>query len=422
MKIAILGGGFTGLAAAYHLSRKGHDVTILEKAPVLGGLAVGFKNENWAWYLERAYHHLFSNDRDILKLAEDVGFDKIFFKSLETDSLYSIGNNYRIIPLDSPQDLLRFPSLSLIDKIRAGIVLGFLKLSPFLKSYEKKTAQEFIQKYMGARVWNILWKDLFRKKFGKYEGNILTSFFWARIKKRTPNLGYIEGGFQTLIDHLEIKLSQMGVKIKKDMAIHKVQQKGERFLLNSDLYDAVVSTLPSIVLSKVTADIFPDKYLTRFKKLKSLHAVVLIIESQDKFLDKTYWLNICTDKVPVMGIMQHTNLVDKKHYGGNNILYVANYVDSNDPLFTMSDQEIFEYYLKQLKKINPKFKVEGSKFYVFRGPFAQPIFDRDFLKNKPDFKTPVKNFYIANLDMTYPYDRGTNYAVKLGREVSELIG
>ncbi len=54
-------------------------------------------------------------------------------------------------------------------------------------------------------------------------------------------------------------------------------------------------------------------------------------------------------------------------------------------------------------------------------PRHAEIFDKEFLKNKPDFETPLKGFYIANLDMTYPYDRGTNYAVALGKKVVELL-
>jgi len=29
--------------------------------------------------------------------------------------------------------------------------------------------------------------------------------------------------------------------------------------------------------------------------------------------------------------------------------------------------------------------------------------------------------FVANMDMTYPYDRGTNYAVKLGKDVSGFV-
>ncbi len=426
MKIAVLGGGFAGISASFYTAKEGHKVTLFEKEPQLGGLAVGFKQSNWDWFIEKAVHHWFTNDLDMQSFAKEIGFNKIIFKTPLTASLY---DNSRIIPLDSPQDLLKFPYLPMYDKLRAGLVLTFIKLSPFFSFYERETAQEFLRKTMGGRAWEALWKDLFRKKFGKYAGNIVASFIWARIKKRTRKLGYPEGGFQKLLDQAEKKINELKVEIKKGIAVEKIERKGEKFIVHTSegvaTFDAIISTLPTPILIKLTEQVFPKNYLENLKGIKYQHAISLIIESKEPFLEKAYWINMADPSNPIMGIFQHTNFMDKKHFAGNHILYVGNYVDFDDPLVKMSDKEILDYYLPHLKKINPQFVNslirESFNYFVFKGPFAQPIFDKDFLKRKPDFETPVKNFFIANLDMTYPYDRGTNYAVKLGREVAKLV-
>ena len=450
MKVAILGGGFTGMTAAYYLAKKGHEVKLLEKEKVLGGLAVGFKQPNWDWYLERAYHHLLDSEDDILNFAKEIGFADIIFKETKTSSLYEVlrhpelvsesdfmgipeqvrddpakgGTDYRIFPLDSPQDLLRFPLLSYPEKIRAGIVLAFLKFSPFLTLYEKHTAQEFLKKTQGKRVWEVLWQELFRKKFGKYAENVVATFIWARIKKRAKKLGYIRGGFQTLINQIENQLINLGVKVLTDYEIKTIEKIYEGFKINgSEKFDTVISTLPTIIMVKLTQSVLPQDYLHRFFKLKYMHAVVLILETEKKILDKTYWLNICVDyeKLPLMFVGQHTNFIDKKYYGVKHIAYVGWYVEREDPLLKMNAKEVLNFCLPYLKKIAPNYSLLATNYFLFHGPFAQPIFDKDFIKNKPNFITPVKNFFIANLDMTYPYDRGTNYAVKLGKDVSDLI-
>jgi len=440
MRIAILGGGFTGLSASYYLAKKGHEVTIFEKEPVLGGLAVGFKSQGWDWYLERAYHHLLSSENEILDFADEIGFEGIFFKEPETASLYEISNfqfpiskqvpinksqitnnNFRTFPVDSPQKFLQFPLLSMPEKIRAGLVIAFLKASPFLSLYEKYTAEEFLKKSMGEHAWEVLWEDLFRKKFGKYTEKILASFIWARITKRAKRLGYIEGGFQTFIDYVENRVKGKGVRVKKAFTVNSLQKRGERFVVNDlEEFDSVISTLPTIIMSKLTSSIFSQNYLEKFTKLRYLHAVVLILETKQPILKDTYWLNVCTPKIPLMLIGQHTNFIDKKHYGGNHLVYIGWYLERDNPLFKMSKEEVVEYCSPHLNKVS-NFKLKIINSFLFYGPFAQPIFDRDFVKNKPDFITPVKNFYIANLDMTYPYDRGTNYAVKLGRDVAAML-
>jgi len=428
-KIAILGGGLTGLTTTFYLARKGYQVTVFEKEEVLGGLVAGFKQKNWDWYLEKTVHHLFANDGDILSFAKEIGFNKVFFKSPETASLFS---DLTIHPMDTPIDFLKLPYLGLFNKFRAGAVLAFLKLSPFFPFYEKTTSEEFLKKTMGKKTWNKLWQELFRGKFGIYAGNILASFIWARIKKRTKKLGYIEGGFQALIDYLVNQLTSLRVNVLTGYEIREIKKRGEKYLINNQLFDAVISTLPTPVLIKIGENIFPKNYLSRLKKIKYLHSLSLVLETDQPILKKTYWLNINTKEIPIMGIFQQTNFVDKKYYGGKHVTYIGWYVDDESEKLRMSNEELLKFVTPYLLKIfNFQFSIfknnvtnfqqQISNFYVFKSQYAQPIFNKEFLKNKPDFKTPLNNFFIANLDMTYPYDRGTNYAVKLGKEVSKFI-
>lgn len=440
MKIAILGGGITGLTAAYYLGKAGHEVTVIEKEKSLGGLASGFKGDKWDWSLERTYHHIFASDLDIINFAKEIGFDKFYFKSPETSSLFLNPKSeidFRIYALDTPLDLLKFPLLGLVDKLRAGLVIAFLKISPFLPMYKSMTSEDFLKKTMGIKVWNTLWQQLFRGKFGRYAGIISAVFIWTRINKRTKALGYVEGGFQHFIDYVENKLKGFAggrpagrqVNVLTGCEITKIVKQGSKFSLTylerssrigKENYDLVISTLPTPVMSKLTVNIFSQDYLKRFNNIKYLNAITLILETDKPILDKTYWLNICTDKIPFLILAQHTNFADKKNYNNKHLAYIGWYVSGDSKLLKMDKEEILKLVKPSLKKIqNSEFKIQNS--YLFKAAYAQPIFDLDYEKNMPTFITPVKNFFVANLDMTYPYDRGTNYAVKLGKLVSGLI-
>jgi protoporphyrinogen oxidase len=112
--------------------------------------------------------------------------------------------------------------------------------------------------------------------------------------------------------------------------------------------------------------------------------------------------------------------MDKEKYAGHHLLYIGNYIDDGDRLLTMTADETLALYLPHLQKLHPS-PFQVHKIYHFKAPYAQPIFDATFIQNKPDFVTSTSGFTIANLDMTYPYDRGTNYAVKLGNEAAEKV-
>ena len=122
-----------------------------------------------------------------------------------------------------------------------------------------------------------------------------------------------------------------------------------------------------------------------------------------------------------MAIVEHTNFMDKKHYNNEHLIYLGNYLDKDHKYFKMSGQQIFKIYSPFLKKINNNFEKDIIGIEAFKVPFAQPIIPVNYSKMIPEFKTPIKNVYLANMQQVYPWDRGTNYAVELGEKISEIV-
>src|SRR3989344_7696444 len=188
MKVGIVGAGFGGLSAAYYLAKQGVDVTVFESEENPGGLAVGFIQPKWKWTLEKHCHHWFTNDDSVLDLAKEIGQKVIIFRPKTSTFI-----NGEIDQLDSAFTLLLFNKLPFTERIRTGLTLAFLKYTSNWKLLEKITAKEFILKYMGKTSWEVLWEPLFEGKFHNFAGEISASWFWARIKKRTPSLAYPKG-------------------------------------------------------------------------------------------------------------------------------------------------------------------------------------------------------------------------------------
>lgn len=430
MKIVILGGGLTGLTAAYYLSETHKDITIIEREGKLGGLASGFKKSLWGWALERTYHHIFSNDSAILELSQRLQFEGFIFSTPTTASLFGGIHNYRIFPVDSPKDFLLLPEISLFAKLRAGFTVVFLKIAPFFSWYEKVSSAVFLKKTMGEEVWEKLWEQLFRKKYGKYAEKILTSFIWARIHKRTQKLGYPKGGFQAFIDTLATVILQRKISINTSCSVYSVKKEGKNYEVevkdkegNIKKYEAdvILSTLPYPISCNVMKGVLEGKYISEQSKRKYLYAINLILKTKKPILKNTYWLNVGAKDIPIMCIVQHTNFISSKEYGGDELCYVAWYVEEGSDLLKKNEKEMLDFVFPHLKNINPQLIDTPEVVGLFKAPYAQPIFDEEFVSIPRLFTTPAQNVFIANMDMTYPYDRGTNYAVQLGRDVSNFI-
>lgn len=432
MKIAIIGGGFTGLTAAYRLSQQGHDVTIFEKNRFLGGLAIGWKEPHWQWSLEAAYHHLFTNDHAILSLIEELGMkNNIIIKRPTTSTLYQ----NKMFQLDSPLSLLTFPGLPFIDRFRTGLFVAVMKLNPFWQPLEKLTSATLAKNVGGQNGWATIWEPLLTGKFGQYADSVAASWLWARIKKRTASLAYIEGGFQTLIDQLVTTIRNLGTNIVTECEIQTItKNKKGQFIVqfqtvktkktptdNTDTYDQLILTIPTPLIQKICSFI-PASYFTLPNQIPHLHAQVLVIESHKPLLKDVYWLNITDRTYPFLAVVQHTNYMDVSHYGGNQITYIGNYLPPNHPYLQLDKKALLKEFTPFLTKLNPQFKTIGTmNSFLFTAPYAQPVHQLNYSKKAPPLTTPIPNLFIANMDSIFPWDRGTNYAVELGEKVASLI-
>lgn len=421
MKIAIIGAGFSGLSAGFHLAKKNVDVTIFESGDKPGGLAVGFTQDKWKWYLEEYYHHFFTNDFSALNLAKEVRQEVVIKRPKA--STFIDGGAYQ---LDSPISLLTFNKLAVMDRLRTGGVLAFLKLTKNWKMLEKVTAKEFLIKWNGKKVWEVLWRPLFEKKFADYSDQIPASWFWARIKKRTTELAYPKGGFLAFAQKIEKVINTYNGNILYKNSVESVIKRGNMYELKSKgktyQFDKVICTLPTHQFIKITKDL-PKTYIDKLSKLSGIGAMNIILSLKNKFLDDdTYWLNVNSMHFPFVAVVEHTNFMDSKNYNNEHLLYVGNYLPANHKYFRMDVGQIVREFMPYLTTINPKFNKDWiNTGYLFKTPFAQPIVLKNYSEKIPDFKSPLKGLYLCNMQQVYPWDRGTNYAIENGKAVAEMV-
>jgi len=127
-------------------------------------------------------------------------------------------------------------------------------------------------------------------------------------------------------------------------------------------------------------------------------------------------------KWPFLVVVEQTNFIDKKYYGNKHVVYLGNYLEDRDNRLKMSDEELLEIFLPYLKKINSNFRKSWiTRKWKFQSPFAQPVFPVGYSKMVDGIKTDDPDYYVANMSMVYPWDRGVNFAVELGQKAAKMI-
>lgn len=423
MRIAIIGAGFTGLAAAYSLQKAGHQITVFEKDALPGGLAIGYKEKDWEWTLEKHYHHWFTNDTHVLDLAKEIGHEVIIKTPKSSFFIHD-----KLYQFDSPKAILSFVKLPLFDRIRmAGIFALLFRFNPLWQPLEKFKIDTILPFLIGKKAYTLLWKPQLVNKMGEYASSISLVWFWARIKKRTTSLAYPKGGFLAFAQKLAQTVETQGGKIlfnceiesltdKKTVSITVKENQRKKILE----FDRLIVSVPSYLFLKMAPSL-PESYKSSLVKLQGLSATNLVLRLKRPFFsDRTYWLSICEPDAPIMAIIEHTNFMEKTHYNNEHLVYVGNYAFTHDKL-TWDKKKILALYTPFLQRINPEFEKHLIDYSYFTAPFAQPIVPANYSRLMPKMTTPFPHVFLANIEQVYPWDRGTNYAVELGKKVAQLI-
>jgi protoporphyrinogen oxidase len=426
MKIAIIGAGYAGMSAAYDLIRARHAVTIFESADHPGGLASGFKEPHWDWSVEHFYHHWFASDQHMLGLIEELGLSrKVLFPRPYTVLLY----NGKWYPFDSIPQAILFPGLGWgLNKIRFGLVGLYLRLTNNWQALEKTTVDAWMRKWAGEKVYQMMWEPMLIGKFGPYYKEVNMAWFWARIHARTTKLGTYQGGFQAFADDFAAILEDLGVEIRYQTRVRHIEPAPGGGLTietesGSQDFDRVLSTTSPGLMAKL-APALPAAYLDGLLKLKHMGAVVMTLSLKHQLSEQGYyWFNIPKSAgFPFLAVVEHTNYVSPEHFGGDHILYCGDYLELGHEYFDLSDAELLERFIPGIQRINPAFERDWiNKFWVYRTQYAQPVPLLNHSQNIPAIQTPIPSLYFASMSQVYPWDRGTNFAVEIGRKAAAMM-
>lgn len=424
--VAVVGGGPMGLALAYRLAKAGVAVEVFEAGPVVGGMSASFDFEGLA--IERYYHFICTPDAPLFSLLDELGIaDKLRWTATRMGYYYA-GRLHR---WGDPIALLRFPHLSLWEKLRYGLFALAATRRNNWEDLDKRDAVSWISGWLGPRAYQRLWQSLFELKFYHFTSNLSAAWIWTRIRRvgrsryhlLKEKLGYMEGGSELIMNTLQEEIRRLGGKVH---LLHKVEEiriedgklMGLKTAEGERSFSQVVSTVPIPYAPKLMPGL-PEDLLTRYRSVNNV-AVVCIIAKLRRSVSENFWLNIVDERMDIPGLVEYTRLNPLS--GDEHVVYVPYYLPVDHPLYQEADEVFFEKVKRYLSMINPEIGEDDIlAMRASRYHHAQPVCEPGFRDKLPPIRLPVTGLYAADTAYYYPEDRGISESVDLGQQIAAMV-
>lgn len=413
-----------GLAAGYRAAKDGHEVDVLEAAPDPGGMAGHFDFDGLS--LERFYHFCCLTDHPTFELMKELGIeDKMVWRHTTMGyfdgALHSWGD---------PVSLLRYPSLSLWEKMRYGLFAFVCVRRSKWDAIEHESAKDWILRWCGKSIYARFWKPLFDYKFYEYADNVSASWIWTRIRRigrsrksmMEERLGYIEGGSVTLVNALVEGIKAHGGRVHLGTPAERVltadgRVSGVQTKQGTFAADVVISTAPTPMVNALVPEL-PEEWKQKYAAIHNIGVICVIFKLARK-VTPHFWVNISVPGVEIPGVIEFSNL---RNVGGDAIVYVPYYMPVTHEKFSWPDGRLLDEAFACLRQINPALGPEDVKATkVARLRYGQPICEPGFAAKIPPVQTPIAGLQIADTCYYYPEDRGIAESVRLGAAMARAV-
>ena len=429
-RIAVIGAGPMGLAAAYELARRGAQVTLLERDDRLGGMSahIDFAGTR----IERYYHFVCAPDQITFDWLREFGLEDRL-RWVETKmGFYFRGTLY---DWGGPVALLKFPGLTLLQKVRYGLHVMHAKSIADWRAHDAFSSTEWLQRWIGKDAYDVMWKPLFHYKFYELQDSLSAAWLGTRIKRvalsrkslSQEQLGYIEGGSEVLLDAIAARFRQLGGTIELQAEVQSVGVTGEgtarrvtgvRVAGEDRPFDAVISTIPLLYLSRLVPEL-PDDERAKVAAIRSVGVVCVLLKLARPFT-RNFWMNINDPRIQIPGLIEYSNL---NPLDGSTIIYAPYYMPQTHPKYARDAQAFIDETLGYMKLIRPDWNAgEVVAATASRYQYAQTVCSPGFHAALPPMRSALTGLFMADTSHYYPEDRSISESIRIGSHLADLAG
>lgn len=421
-KVAIIGGGFSGLAAAYLLAKEKIPVVVLEKENFLGGVAATTVLADGR-QIPSGYHHILSTDASLIATIDRLGLStRINWQRI---SLVANIDGERV-NLSSPLDILKLKRLPFFSRLRYCLFGARCLFKSDWQEWEGKSIEELIKKLTDEFILKEIFAPLVDIKFGLQPRQVDAAWLGQRLHNREAacNFGYIpkaswpaeicdafrkeienEGGEVVMNTELE------RIAVDKNKITKVITSRGKEIRTM-----AVLSTVPPPIIasiikkSKIYSQVIPE--LDRVKYISS-YSLIAGVPSKT-FPD--YW-TIALHPRKIFGACFNLSVLNNtllNNYDKSVINLFTNIPFNN---FKYTDREYVSMAEKELGELTGR-KVKFNWAVVNRLKYSSPIFDINYQKPRPKLS---ENLFLAGIYEAFPKLASTGSAIRTGEEAARGV-
>jgi oxygen-dependent protoporphyrinogen oxidase len=283
--LAVVGGGITGLVAAYSASIKGKKVLLLEKGPAFGGNIKTFRGNGYIF--EEGPQTILANNRAVFELLESLNLEPQ--EASPGSRKRYIYKNGKLVPIPlKPQEFFKTPLVGWKTKLKLPLELfkkpreGDFSVARFVREhfgeeFLKYFVQPFVSGIYAGDAEKLSLRYAFPKLYGlqKKHGSLLKAFLKSGKVAPEGKLISFRGGLKTLADTLAGKIRE---KLLSSPVI-SIEKRGGRYrIFTPDGFfetAAVALTVPAYEM----VSLFPELSLLKKIEYPPLAVVSLAFEN-----------------------------------------------------------------------------------------------------------------------------------------------
>merc|ERR1719217_974149 len=467
-KVAIIGGGLSGLSAAKYLSDAGHEPLVLEARDVLGGKVSAWQDEDGDW-IETGLHIFFGAYPNMMNLFSELDIEdrlqwKMYKMIFAMQELPGEFTTFDFVPgIPAPFNfglaiLLNQQMLSLPEKLQTAPALlpMLIKGQEFIDEQDELSVLDFMRKYgMPERINEEVFISM-AKALDFIDPDKLSMAVVLTAMNRFLNeddglqMAFLDGNQpDRLCEPMKGHIEARGGEIRTSAPVKEIVTNDDGTVAGLAMRDGTTVTADEYV-SAVPVDIFrrmmPEKWqqMPYFRQADQLEGIPVI--NLHMWFDRKLQAvdHLCFSRSPLLSVYADMSVTCKEYYDPEKSMLELVFAPCS-PLaggdvnwIGKKDEEIIDATMGELARLfpteianDPKWPAtskQGSqgqaklrKYAVVKVPRSVYAAIPGRNKYRPSQETPIDNFVMAGDWTSQKFLGSMEGAVLAGKLAAEVI-